>query len=181
MITANHTPTASGLRDAIQTLEHQGFTGWTALNELTNCWRDRIPQEPGVYVVVRPSYSPPEFLETNPTRSVRRKRGLRNPTLAREELETRWVSSSPIVYIGKAGGGGSKAALLTRIGQYLMHGQGLGSNHWGGRAIWQLADSAELLMAWMPTPDEDAELVEKRMLREFRTEHGALPFANRRM
>ncbi|CAM4413263.1 hypothetical protein NONI108955_26070 [Nocardia ninae] len=43
--------------------------------------------------------------------------------------------------------------------------------------IWQLADSAELLVGWRPT--DDARATEKAMIAEFVATYGKRPFANR--
>jgi hypothetical protein len=83
------------------------------------------------------------------------------------------VGGCPLVYIGKA------ARLRTRLRQYRDHGQGKPVGHWGGRYIWQLSDSGELLVAWKVTNDAP-RLVEKEMLAAFVDRYGQLPFANLR-
>jgi hypothetical protein len=50
--------------------------------------------------------------------------------------------------------------------------------HWGGRLLWQTNVLYEL--AWLLTPGEDPEVVEKKLLWEFSDHYGALPFANLR-
>ena len=94
------------------------------------------------------------------------------------QLAAKWVEGAKILYIGKADAGAAAGhGLRGRLRQYARHGLG-GTSHHGGRYIWQLQDSAALLVAWRPTLDPRVE--EKALLAEFETEHNALPFANLR-
>ena len=83
-----------------------------------------------------------------------------------------YVADSKIVYIGKA------TSLKKRVGQLLRFGAGSAVGHWGGRYLWQLADSDNLLIAWKPIPTVDPRTEEARMLEEYVSLHGKLPFAN---
>jgi hypothetical protein len=50
--------------------------------------------------------------------------------------------------------------------------------HWGGRYIWQLSNSDNLIICWKPTK-QDARDVESEMIEQFKREHnGCRPFAN---
>jgi hypothetical protein len=91
---------------------------------------------------------------------------------------TNWVNKAKVVYIGKAGGSGSNATLQSRLGQYMKFGLGKPSGHWGGRYIWQLADYSDLLVAWLPTPNDEPKDVETDLIEAFRHEYGQRPFAN---
>ncbi len=142
----------------------EGFAGFVTWSDLS--W-DEIPPRPGVYVVVRESPDPPEFLRRNPAG---RFKG-RDPTADRTTLEAAWVDGCPVVYIGKA------ARLRTRLRQYRDHGQGKPVGHWGGRYIWQLGGSGDLRVVWKVT-EEDPRLLEHEMLVAFRERYGQLPFAN---
>jgi len=93
-------------------------------------------------------------------------------------LKAKWVSKAAVVYIGKAGGKRGHAALRSRIQQYLAFGRGEPVGHWGGRYIWQLKDSKDLLLCWRPTPRSDPRQWEKKLLRQFEETCGKLPFAN---
>ena len=56
--------------------------------------------------------------------------------------------------------------LKTRLSSYLRFGEGKFATHWGGRYIWQLKDSRELIVCWK-TMDEDPRVVEKEMIAKF--------------
>ena len=68
-------------------------------------------------------------------------------------LQNNWVDDAIVVYIGKA------TNLRAKLGQYRRYGLGRPVGHQGGRYIWQLADHAELLVAWRETPDEAPHVV----------------------
>jgi hypothetical protein len=89
-------------------------------------------------------------------------------------LRERWIEDAPVLYIGKAGN------LRRRLGEYMRFGAGTPCGHWGGRYIWQVADSARLLIAWTPTSAQAPRTVERQLLADFRERFGALPFANLR-
>ena len=74
----------------------------------------------------------------------------KDPNVSITELGTNWVKNTCVVYIGKAG-----TTLRKRLNQYLKFGNGQNIGHWGGRYIWQIKNSGNLLLCWKPTPDED--------------------------
>ena len=90
-------------------------------------------------------------------------RGIQNVSIA--ELRDNWVPDEAIIYIGKA------TSLKSRLGSYLRFGEGKFATHWGGRYIWQLKDSRELLVCWKET-DENPRVVEEEMIAQFKKEHG---------
>ena len=131
---------------------------------------------PGVYMVVRTDDSEPVFV---PEGSGGHFKG-RTPNVPVGELQANWVKDTCVVYIGKAGGGSSRATLRKRIGQYIRFGSGEPVGHWGGRYIWQLEDADNLLFCWRAAKEwEDAEELESDLIADFKVQHGGFrPFAN---
>ncbi len=118
----------------------------------------------------RPSSEEPAFLDANPGGRFKGK----DPTVAPEVLRAKWVPRSHVVYIGKAD------IANRRLAQFAHFGAGEPVGHWGGRYIWQLDDSDELLVAWHAISwSELAREYEVRLLARFAELHaGARPFAN---
>jgi hypothetical protein len=152
-----------------EALEREGFSSFLTFEQL----RERLAEVPphaGVYIVLRTSGDPVEFLDANPGG---RFKG-RDPTVEADVLRRKWIERSEVVYIGKGDN------LQRRLKQYADFGSGNPIGHWGGRYIWQLADSASLQVAWMLGGSaETAAMMEARLLRRFKEEHdGRLPYAN---
>lgn len=144
-------------------LEAVGFSGFVTFAALVAA---EVPREAGIYVVLRTSTTAPEILELTRARA-----GSAYPL---RDLEARWVTDTPVLYIGKAEA--KAGGLHKRLGQYARKG----SSHAGGRSIWQLADQDELLVAWVTTPGESAEAVEIRYRAAFADVYKQWPFANRK-
>ncbi|MDF0528822.1 hypothetical protein P0W64_07720 [Tsukamurella sp. 8F] len=151
------------------------FAGWIRFAELPDAG---VPSGPGVYVVVRPTDTPPQFLDVSPAGHFK---GV-DPTELVADLGDRWVPESRVIYIGKANLGVSgRRGLRRRLNEYRRYGTGEPVAHSGGRRVWQLADHADLLVAWRETADADAATIESDMIAAFRAHHGRLPFANARL
>ncbi|MEU9214310.1 hypothetical protein AB0D27_42160 [Streptomyces sp. NPDC048415] len=151
------------------TLAERGFDGFVPFADLPH---STVPAGKGIYVVLRPSASPPVFL----TRSPAGHRKGHDPTTTTAALNSAWVPGATVVYVGKAAG---RQGLSKRLNAYRRQGQGRNAGHSGGEYIWQLADSDTLLVAWRTVADPPAGQAEAELIAEFTALHGALPFANR--
>ena len=158
------------MNDIIQRLKSDGFEGFISVENLMQS-RKMVPSYSGVYIILRLKGSEPEFLEQG-TGGFFKKKEPRNPNVSIDELRDNWVPNEAIMYIGKA------TSLKSRLGSYLRFGEGKFATHWGGRYIWQLKDSRELLVCWKET-DEIPRIVEEEIIAQFKKEHGGKrPFAN---
>jgi hypothetical protein len=152
-----------------EVLKARGFQGFAPFSQLAAL---PLPLDSGIYVVFRTSDAAPTFLAT----STAGWRKGRDPAVSLQQLAAKWVQGTEVLYIGKADAGtAGRHGLRGRLRQYARHGLGRTSHH-GGRYIWQLQDSATLLVAWKPSSDARAE--EVALLAEFEAQHHALPFAN---
>lgn len=163
--TNNITP--KKMNQEIEIYKKEGFTGFLPVSVLRGNL-STVPASNGVYIVVRENTTAPVFLREGTGGYFKGK----NPNVDITQLQKKYVSDSKVLYIGKA------TDLHKRINQLLRFGAGVNVGHWGGRYLWQLSDSDELLIAWRETPDRDSSLVEISMLEDFRARHGKLPFAN---
>ncbi|MBM3436217.1 MAG: hypothetical protein FJY07_08405 [Bacteroidetes bacterium] len=157
----------------IDEIKIYGFEGFNTVKSL---WQNRkiIPKEMGVYLVLNPEFENPEFIFPDVGGFFKSK----NPNISLEELKTKWVEDSMVVYIGKAGEQGKNATLHSRIGHYLRFGQGKKAGHWGGRYIWQLANYYDLIFCWKVTEGENPRKVETKLIDEYYQQFHKLPFAN---
>ena len=154
-------------------LEEVGFTGFLSVRELRELKKMRrfsstVPSTKGVYVILRLNESKPKFLEKGTGGYFRGE----DPNVPIAELKRNWVNGTSIMYIGKTGN------LKQRISAYIKFGEMKAVGHRGGRLIWQLADSDDLVVCWKPTAQVPRE-VEKEMIQCFKYAHGnQRPFAN---
>jgi hypothetical protein len=153
------------------TLISLGFHGFRAWEDLRSNGIHEIPQDSGLYTVVRTSRSQPVFLERSPPGWFKGK----DPTVPVTSLESKWIDGAEVVYIGEGGN------LRNRLKLFLRFGCGDACAHKGGRYIWQLADAFDLLVAWKPCGVEvSSRNAERELLERFYAVHGQLPFANLR-
>jgi hypothetical protein len=170
-VPARTPPSGTGLTKDFsdQALREEGFSGFVTFAELLAGALADVPTSGGVYLVYRDDEAEPVFLDERPGG---RFKG-RNPTELVETLSGNWVPATQVMYIGKGD------SLRRRLKQFADFGAGKPVGHWGGRYIWQLADSADLLAAWREAnTEETAAGAERALIERFKTSHGCLPFAN---
>ena len=149
--------------------ETLGFTGWKTFGELT---KNDLPRDRGVYVVMTsPTEDVPVFLSTTVAGTHKGKSLAVEPAL----LSSAWRRGAEVLYIGKAGGA---RGLRDRLWAYAKQGRGRPAGHQGGRYIWHLPESQDLVVAWRATPDHDSHDIEEALLSLFIEDHGDRPFAN---
>lgn len=162
-------------------LERHRFTGsikYLEYKENPGITR-RIPNVKGLYIVITPSLQK-DFLEIGTGGHFKDK----DPNVPLSVLDSNWVCNSHILYIGKAGGisenrSESNSTLRRRLNTYFKFGQGEPVGHWGGRLIWQLRNTDELLFYWRPCDeDENPVELEHQLIAEFKSCYVKRPFAN---
>lgn len=158
----------------IDSIRASGFTGFRTVAHLRDTCLKEVPDLPGVYMVLAEPYLVPKFLSV----SVGGHFKGRDPTVPIAELKANWVAGAIVLNIGKAGGSGTSATLRRRISQYLRFGSGKPVGHRGGRHIWQLEGSDQLVVCWMTTLEEEPRDVEANLIASFVKTYGKRPFAN---
>lgn len=137
-------------------------------------WIANIPQENGVYVVIRKEDDVPVFCEIGSGGHFKGK----NPNVSIEKLAKKWYySDNRVMYIGRANYNITnpkfqtcKSTLQSRIKDYMRFGGGEKIGHWGGRYIWQIADAGNLEV-WYKVCD-NPQTIEGEMIKKYE------PFAN---
>ena len=148
------------------------FKGFITIKEL-NDNPNIIPDVRGVYKVLFKGKSP-SFLEHGTCGRFKD----REPNVPISTLKENWVNGAETIYIGKAGSLTGNATLRKRIKQYLKIGQGKKVGHWGGRYIWQLKNSDQLIFCWCETPNDEPGDIETKLIQDFKDKYGKRPFAN---
>ena len=156
----------------LSSIKSFGFTGFKKNSELF-LNHSAIPKVMGVYLVLSTDESLPELVAKGTGGAFKGK----DPNVSIDQLKRNWVENTHVIYIGKAGGSTSNATLHSRLKQYLRFGQNSNVGHWGGRYIWQIKDSRNLIICWIPTVEDPRE-VEIKLIQDFIKEYSKLPFAN---
>jgi len=157
----------------INSIKKAGFVGFKTIAELfVN--DSEIPKIKGVYMVLHYDTKAPNFLDTGTGGHFKGK----DPNIKVSELKNEWVDGAKVVYIGKAGSITGSATLYKRLRQYFGFGQGKNIGHYGGRLIWQINDSKNLIVCWKPLPNDEPGEVESSLIQDFRFQFKKRPFAN---
>lgn len=156
------------MKELKERLLEEGFRGFVRVKkiktEFGNC---EIPHDEGVYHVLRQTDSIPVFLSKGTGGYFKGK----DPNVSVDELYLNWIDDEPILYIGKA------SDLHRRILQYVKFGSGKNVGHFGGRYIWQLKNSDDLIICWKCI--KNSRIIEGNMIADFKNKHnGRRPFAN---
>jgi len=150
----------------IEEIKKAGFTGFKKMSDL---FLDSsiLPDSNGVYLILNADNKSGDFL---PVGSGGHFKG-KNPNVSLAELKANWVDNTKVVYIGKA------TSLKSRLRQYFGFGQGKNIGHYGGRFIWQLKYSKDLVVCWKALTTDPREF-EVELIRQFVSIYGCRPFAN---
>jgi hypothetical protein len=149
-------------------LRRRGLEGFVAVKRLAGPQPAELPLDRGVYAIVRTASGPPAFLERSGAGRWKRK----DPMVPIKRLGREWVEGAQTLYVGKA------KSLRGRVGPLLDFGRGSDAMNYGGRLLWQVERSEDLLVAWRREANFAA--VETALIDEFLAHYGRLPFANLR-
>lgn len=159
--------------DTIDELRSRGFTGFHTVAMLRED-AGAVPVASGVWAVVRDAEGVPHF-QSRSTGAVLRGE---DPSLPADVLAARWVPRSCLLYVEAAPGTGVRHLLQQRVKRFLRFGQGRNVAPAGGQAIWQLAGTGGLRVAWRETAPDEARAAAADLRTAFEERHGQPPFGN---
>ena len=161
----------------INDMKNAGFQGFNTIESLMSSGCSKVPLQSGVFLVVWPSESMPEFLKQSAVGDFKG----RNPSVPEEALQDRWVQGAKVVFIGRAGGETQEETLQWRLRQYVRTGQGRAIGRLDESLIWQIKDCFQMSVCWVKSGTDNPVDLEKSLLVLFEDTYGSLPFANLRM
>ncbi len=149
-----------------------GFSEPIRLVELRETRCASVPAHAGIYLIKRESESAPQFRIPGTGGWFKGQ----DPNSASDIIEAKWVSGTQILYIGKAAG---NKGLKGRLRQLIDLGNGKPVSHRGGRLLWYLQESEDLLVRWRTCTADEADRAETTAIADFKRSHrGMRPFAN---
>ena len=156
-----------------------GFTGFIRLKDIENDY-SIFPDCKGLYIIYIDDNQDISFCNPGTGGFFKGK----DPNIEIEELKGKWVNDANVLYIGKAGGTTKngrvyKSTLRKRIKEYMKFGKGKNIGHWGGRYIWQIKESDDLIIAYKILDADNPVIEEQKLINKFKNHYnGRLPFAN---
>ncbi len=150
----------------IDKIKKAGFIGFKKMSELF-LDSSMLPDNNGVYLVLNVDNKAGEFLTIGSGGHFKGK----DPNISLADLKSNWVDNTKVVYIGKA------TSLRSRLRQYFSFGQGKNIGHYGGRLIWQIKYSKDLVVCWKSLTTDPREF-EADLIQQFVKTFGCRPFAN---
>jgi len=156
-----------------------GFTGFIRLKDIGNDF-NIFPETKGLYIICTDVNQDISFCNPGTAGFFKGK----DPNVTIDELNRKWVEDANVLYIGRAGGTAKngrvyRSTLKTRIMQYIKFGRGKNIGHWGGRYIWQIKGSEDLMIAYKILEEENPVIEEQELINKFKSHYnGRLPFAN---
>jgi hypothetical protein len=157
---------------SIDQISIAGFSDPTTVAELRMTRCANVPSHTGIYLIERDAEGAPKFRIPSTGGWFN---GL-DPDYPPDIIQANWVVGGHIVYVGKAAG---LVGLRRRLRQFIDFGCGKPVPHRGGRLLWHLQDSDELLVRWRTCAPHEAERAETTAITDFKRSHrGLRPFAN---
>jgi hypothetical protein len=157
---------------SIDQISIAGFCEPIRLVELRETRCASVPAQAGIYLIEREPESAPQFRIPSTGGWFKGQ----DPNCALDIIEAKWVGSAHILYVGKAPG---KKGLKGRLRQLIDFGNGKPVGHRGGRLLWHLQDSEDLLVRWRTCTADETDRAEMTAIADFRRSHrGMRPFAN---
>ncbi len=148
-----------------------GFSDPVTIAELFRTSCAKVPMDTGIYLIECISGQKPGYFP-----STGGKFKGKDPNYSEDVFLSNWVDGANIVYIGKAAG---KKGLQQRLKQLIDFGYGKPKGHRGGRLLWHLEDSKDLLVRWITCEAYKAGHAETTAIKTFKETHeGRRPFAN---
>ncbi len=157
--------------DSRQHLVAYGFQGFTKLCFLQEAFLKQVPEQPGLFAILRKDDADPGFLELPEARAL-------PPSAWRIDtasLRSRWIVDASVLYLGEASQASREHSLRDAIRQLCWpskHQTSPLTRH--GQLVWYVRGSQEFEAAWCVAPTHSFD----QLLEEFEGAHGAVPFAN---
>jgi hypothetical protein len=152
----------------------EGFSEPVSIDALRAGRYSSVPKEPGIYMVIRASDSQPCFLDQSTGGWFKG----RDPSYDYASIRQSWVDGAQILYVGMSA---SKKGLKGRLCAFFDFGLGKRTGHRGGRMLWHLQDSGQLLVQWRLCSKKEADSAETNAIADFKAAFGGRrPFANKR-